>query len=298
MSKKTMIAEFYAMHVFNEKDFNLLFDLLNNFKNKHAPSISLEKKDNGEEADEKYQIRSISSNKKGDVFKAVFGRCRYNENLEQASENSDDKEVELLPGHGLVEKNHFLFFKENNLIVYQKNGNGSGIAKLQRYLILVAKKNIALEAVLKEDSYTKLMNSGPIKKLELSILPPPFLEVEEEHSLYEAIKLFKSDNAKRVKIILTAEKGGSISDDYRKPMVDLTRAGLTKVARAVVEKEEIDGNSSIRDEIIDLIMNRVKASFTVEVEDGKRADPRLIWQGLAGAKDECNSQLKAYFTKD
>lgn len=292
-----MTAEFYAMHVFDQNDFDLLFNLLNQNKNGHAPSIALDKKPDNTDADEKYQIRSISSNNKGNVFKAVFGRCRYNENLEQASEESEDKEVKLLPGHGLVEKNHFLFYKENNLIVYQKNGNGSNIAKLQRYLALLTKKHIALESVLKEDSYTKLLNSGPLKKLEISIVPPPFAEIEEEHWLYEAIEEFKSDNAKRIKIILSAEKGKSLSESYKTPLTNLTRAGWTKIARATVIEQDNSDASKIKDEIIDLLLDKVKQEFTVHFSENKKIDPQDIWRGLAGAKDACNSQLKAYFTK-
>lgn len=297
MQEKQMTAEFYAMHVFNSEDFSVLFKLLSDNNNGHAPSIALEKNKDKSDSDEKYQIRSISSNSAGTVFMAVFGRCRYNENLEQASAESEDKEVKLLPGYGLVEKNHFLFFKENNLIVYQKNGNGSNIAKLQRYLTMVTEKNIALEAVLKEDSYTKLLESGPLKKIEISIVPPPFAEIEEEHWLYEAIDAFKSDNAKRIKLVLSAEKDKTLSEHYKTKLTDLTRAGWTKIARATVKEEDKSDASKIKDEIIDLILNRVKKDFSVPVGENKKIDPKDIWRGLAGAKDECNSQLKTYFTQ-
>ncbi|WP_284214946.1 hypothetical protein [Comamonas jiangduensis] len=112
MKKKSMTAEFYAMHALNNNDFSTLFDLLKSNNNSHAPSIALENKSDGTESDEKYQIRSIASNKSETVFMAVFGRCRFNEVLEQASEESDDKEVSLLPGHGLVEKNHFFSLRK------------------------------------------------------------------------------------------------------------------------------------------------------------------------------------------
>ena len=298
MAVKQMTAEFYAMHAFNSQDFSVFYDFLIENKDGHAPSIALDKKNDGTDADEKYQIRSISTNKNATVIKAVFGRCRFNENLEQASEGSDDKDVELLPGHGLVEKNHFLFFKENNLIVYQKNGNGSNIGKLQRYLIRNLKKEIALEAVLTEDSYKKLLESGPLKKLEISVVPPPFSEIEEENYLREVIKEFKSGNAKRIKLVLSADAQNPLPPFYKQSVADLTRAGWTKVARAtVVPVENFDGpdNAPLKDEIIDLILNRIKKDFEV-VSDEKNKIPSLsIWQGLARAKDECNKKLKAFF---
>ncbi|MEX8192988.1 DUF6731 family protein [Comamonas guangdongensis] len=298
MAVKQMTAEFYAMHAFNPNDFSAFYDFLVENKDGHAPSIALDKKNDGTDADEKYQIRSISTNRSETVIKAVFGRCRFNENLEQASEGSDDKDVELLPGHGLVEKNHFLFFKENNLVVYQKNGNGSNIGKLQRYLVRNLKKEIALEAVLTEDSYRKLLDSGPLKKLEISVVPPPFSEIEEENYLRDVIKEFESDNAKRIKLVLSADAQHPLPPFYKQSLADLTRAGWTKVARATVApiaNFDKSDDAQLKDEIIDLILNRIKKDFEVVSDDKNKIPSLTIWQGLAKAKDECNQKLKAFF---
>lgn len=298
MNKKKITAEFYALHAFNSNDFNVLKYLLKKYDGTHAPSISLDKKADGSDADEKYQIRSIGVSASGKVVKAVFGRCRFNENLEQASEKTDDKDVDLLPGHGLVEKNHFLFFSENNLIAYQKNGNGSGIGKLQRYLIRLTKKNIALEAVLTEDSYKKLIDSGALKRFEASIVPPKFSELEEESSLYKAVESFKSNNATRIKIMLTANASSSLSNSYKEDLVSLARAGWAKVARATVrpsDKVDFSDDADLKDQVIDLISNKIKVDFEVNLDKKNKPAPNEVWQGLAKAKDKCNAQLKAFF---
>lgn len=298
MNTKIITAEFYALHAFNAKDFDVLSELLKKHDGAHAPSISLDKKSDGTDADEKYQIRSISASKSGKVVKAVFGRCRFNENLEQASEKTDDKDVELLPGHGLVEKNHFLFFSENNLIAYQKNGNGSGIGKLQRYLTRLTKKNIALEAVLTEDSYKKLIDAGPLKRFEASIVPPKFSELEEESSLYRAVENFKSDNATRIKITLSANAGSPLSNSYKEDLVSLARAGWAKVARATVRPSnnvDFSDDADLKDQIIDLISNKIRIDFEVKLDEKNKPAPNEVWHGLAQAKDKCNAQLKAFF---
>lgn len=301
MNKKKITAEFYAMHAFDSDDFDVFYDLLKKHDENHAPSISLDKKSDGSDSDEKYQIRSISANASGTVIKAVFGRCRFNENLEQASEKTDDKDVDLLPGHGLVEKNHFLFFSENNLIVYQRNGNGSGIGKLQRYLIRLTKKNIALEAVLTEDSYKKLINAGSLKRFEASIVPPRFSELEEESSLYEAVESFKSNNATRIKISLSANASSPLPNSYKEDLVNLARAGWAKVARATVKPSDsvdFSDDAELKDQVIDLISNKIKAEFDVDLDEKNKPAPNEIWRGLAKMKDKCNAQLKAFFNPE
>ena len=300
MARKQMTAEFYAVHAFNETEFDTFHDLLSAHTEGHAASISLDKKHDKSDADEKYQIRSIKSNSNGSVIMAVFGRCRFKENLEQASAQTEDSDVELLPGHGLVEKNHFLFFKHNNLVVYQKNGNGSGIGKLQRYITLLTKKSIALEAVLTEDSYAKLLNSGPLKKIEASIVAPPFSEIDEESTLHNAIKEFQSDNAKRIKISLSAYANSHLPSSLKESLANLARAGWAKVARATVKANpkanvDITDDAELKDQIIDLLLNKIKKVFEVEMDEKSKVSSQKIWSGLAKAKDESNNQLKAFF---
>lgn len=109
--------------------------------------------------------------------------------------------------------------------------------KLQRYLTRLTKKNIALEAVLTEDSYKKLIDAGPLKRFEASIVPPKFSELEEESShLYRAVENFKSDNATRIKITLSANAGTPLSNSYKEDLVSLARAGWAKVAKATVRQ--------------------------------------------------------------
>lgn len=293
MATKKVTAEFYAFNTINIENKNKLMDFLSAYKDGHAPSLAL---DTG--AQEQYQIRSIESNKTETVYKAVFGRCRYNEALEQAGENTIDKDVELLPGHGLVEKNHFLFYKNLNLIVFQFNNNASRIGKLQRYLSRTLQVELTLEAVLAEDSYTKLLNSGPLKRLELSIRLPRFKQDQSDSFLYEAIKNFQNDNAGRVKIVLSPDRGCSLSESLRLPFVNIARAGLATVARAKTEPaEDLDRNGNeIKDEIIDLILNKVKKSFDVTVDGSNKINVISLYAGLAGAKDECNEQLRKFFS--
>ncbi|WP_310635810.1 DUF6731 family protein [Delftia acidovorans] len=294
MATKQVTAEFYALHVQNPADESSLLDLLEKHSGNHAPSLPLEAG-----AKEQFQIRSILPNKDKTVFRAVFGRCRYDEALEQASEKTQDKDVKLLPGHGLVEKNHFLFIKSLNLIVYQRNGNGSRIGRLQRYLTRLLRTSLVLEAVLTEDSYSKLEHSGPMKKIELSVTPPSYSEEEQDRFLHEAIRTFKEGNAKRVKLTLVAERNMSLSEVFRAPLIDLARAGCATIARATVsnvDRVDISDDQEEKDVIIDLILNKITKKFDVEVDAKNKLNVQSIYDGLAKAKNECNQQLKAFFS--
>lgn len=130
------------------------------------------------------------------------------------------------------------------------------------------------------------------------MVPPPFSEISEENFLREVIKDFKSDNAKRIKLVLSADAQNPLPSIYKQSVADLTRAGWTKVARATVAPAENFDNSDdapLKDEIIDLILNRIRKEFDVLSDDKNKIPSISIWQGLAKAKDECNANLKSFF---
>src|SRR5690242_9403911 len=118
---KTFKVDFYVIAYDGERDHDLVRDFLKPIKsNGYSPALSLNPGD-----DEKYQIRNLVHLGKGATYKGIFGRCRFGEKPEQGTELGEESDVELKPGHGLVEKNHFLFFAKRNLLVYSRNTSGS-----------------------------------------------------------------------------------------------------------------------------------------------------------------------------
>ena len=251
--ERTFTAEFLVYTKDEARNSMFLHTILLGNEGKNTAAVELEPGDK-----EKYQIRSISKNAAGTVFKAVFGRCRFGETPEQTTIEGVESDVQLLPGHGLVEKNYFLFFPETNLIVYQRTSSGSSSAKLQRYLNRPQYFGVNLEPILTKNSYERLLNGGGIKKVELSISKPYFSSQDQSDKFIgEAVEMLGSSNANRLKITLSAERNKTLSETLRTPVATLAKFGRTRVARVHMEGE------NDTPEVIDLIGDRIKATFTV-----------------------------------
>lgn len=281
---KQFTAHFYCFNDGGNKVSTRLTEFLQNCQGSHGQALHLE-----EGSAEFFQIRSVLVNNKGNVFQAVFGRCRKGETPEQAAETGDEKDVKLEDGYGLVEKNHFIFFSDLNLVVYQQNNNGSKYQRLQRYLAKVLKSpQVALEPVLTRDSYKRLIEGGKLHKIELSILEPKLIDEQSEVFIQEAISVFQTSNAKRLKITLTADRNGSLAETMKQPFLTLARFGRAKVARVTL-------NGSDEDEIIDFVADRIKQPIHVQLQPNGRARASDIYAALAHAKDERKDDLRAFF---
>lgn len=280
-TQRSYIADFYCVEQHNQNTTRVLTDLLGQHIGGHAPAFSI----NGDQG-VKYQIRSIGVNKTRTVYRAVFGKLRHGETPEQATEHGDESDVELKPGHGLVEKSHFLFFPDLNLIVFQRNNNAGRNSHFQAYLNMPSYQGVALVPVLSRDSYSRLANGGGVKKLEISLRRPAFALQEEDALLQDCIDVFQNSNAGRIKLVLSAELGKSLKDDVKDAAIMLSKYSRTKVARATLMEDN---------EIVDLIVDRVVRPFKVDLLPNGRPDPTSIFAGLAKAKDDSGPELKAFF---
>lgn len=277
-------ADFYCLTQNGNRKNTFLKDFLTSHIGGHGPAVNLEKGDT-----EKYQIRSIELTKCGKIFKAVFGRCKYGETPEQTSTDGNESDVQLKPDHGLVQKNHFLYFAELNLIVYQRNSSGSRYSKLQRYFNIPNFLGINLEPVLTGDSYTRIMKGGALKKIEVSILKPTFPLDSGEQFIQEAINIFKTSDAGSVKVSVSADRGKKLSEVMRSSVTTLARFGRTRIARVHLW----DDNDEM--EVVDLIGDRIKQPFSAPLGLNGRPTAQDVYTGLAKAKDDRSKDLEAFF---
>lgn len=282
---KSFKVDFYVLTLNQKQGTKLLHRLLkrslSNTCTEARPLIANE--------DELYQIRSIVELGGGSSYKGVFGRCRYNETPVQGKVDGSEEDVQLKPGHGLVEKNHFLYFPTTNLIVYQRNASGSHYSKLRAYLELVTQETaVNLEPVLTSDSYAKLLGSNAdVRRVELSFLKPKDSRLYSNAWTKEAIKLLKSAGSVTSRITMSIGRApGSLRHDLKNAAVALAKDGLVSVARVKLESEA---------EPIDLIADRVIATVTVPVAKNGRLEPETVYAALDRAKSDKKADLDAFF---
>lgn len=274
-------VDFYHVEQVDVDNTNCVRTLLSTHVNGHAPAHCI---DNN--ANVQFQIRDIApASKEANIYKGVFGRLRHNETPEQASINGADADVQLLPGHGLVEKNHFLFFSELNLIVFQRNAHAGRNSHLQAYLNSPQYAHISLTQILTTDSYSKLTNGGDLKKVEISLRKPAATLYQEDSFLSPLIAQFQGHKPGHMKVVFSAEKGGSLPSMLKDALVKLASFGRTRVARAVL----------VDDTLVDLLLDKVVGSFTANVQVNGRTLPSDMYAGLASAKDQCADDLETFF---
>jgi hypothetical protein len=238
--------------------------------------------------DEKCQIRSLVALPGGKVYKGVFGRCRFGEKPVQGTEDGKEAEVVLKPGHGLVEKNHFLYFVDRNLFVYQRNQTGSHSSKLQRYLSMATNVQIILEPILTRDSYERLLSPGvEAKSIELSFQQPKDPTLYEDLWVREAMSLVSELGGLTAKVrISVGREAKTLEHKALSSAVTLARTGLARVARVKIEDE---------DEPIDLIADRIIETITVPLNAHGRPDADAIFAELSDAETRREDDLAAFF---
>ncbi len=279
-SQRTYKVDFYHVQQDQVADTDHVRNLLSAHVGGHAPAHSIDS------PDVQFQIRDIAiASANGNIYKGVFGRLRHNETPEQASATGADADVQLLPGYGLVEKNHFLFFGDLNLIVFQRNAHAGRNSHLQAYLNQPQFSHVSLTQVLTTDCYGKLIGGDALKKVEVSLRKPAAALQQEDTFLSPLIDQFAGTKPNHVKVVLSAEKGTSLPDSFKDSLVKLSRFGRTRVARAVL----------VDDTVVDLLLDRVVGSFTVTLQANGRALPQDMFTGLASAKDQCADELETFF---
>lgn len=237
--------------------------------------------------DEKFQIRSLVASKNGKVFMGVFGRCQYNEVPQQGAEDGRESDLVPKPGHGLVNKNHFLFYPERNLLVWQRNGSASHHTRFQNYISRVTREAISLEPILTQDSYQRLIDGGHARVIECSFQLP------KDPSLYPAewtrkmLKLLQESGGVNSHIrISVGRTSNTLLDKMKEVVVSFARGGFAKVARVQLEEDQNP---------IDLIADRVIDSMTVKLGQNSRPDPKDLYAGLENAFSNQRSALRTFY---
>lgn len=281
--KKQYKVDFYVLTVDQDRNNSILTDILQDPRG-FADAIALNSGD-----DERFQIRSIQTINVGKAYKAVFGRCRYGETPEQGAEDGSEEDVKLKPGHGLVEKNHFLFFPESNLIVYQRNQSGSHYSKFQRYIERVSStSNVACEPILTSDSYERLLAPGvQAKRVDISFQQPKDPSLYGQAWTKDAIKLVNAVGGATARITIgVGRTRNKLLAQAKDAAVLLAKAGLAKVARVKVDDQN---------EPIDLIADRVVETISVALGDNGRPVPELVYVALENAKTKRRKDLQSFF---
>lgn len=202
-------------------------------------------------------------------------------------------EIELEDNQGIIERNFFVFYEENNLIAWHKNSHSSSINQFAKFLSTVSGSRIRALPVIQGDAIERLMSGDvTLKKIELSIPRPtnPDLYPDDDFGT-NIIEMMNSTNTDSLKLSMgvdlrRADTEGQLVNRLKRTIRAFSAFGAT-TAKALVIEDGIEYP-------IDLIADRVISIQRVETD--AHFPPSLTMYGIIDtAKAECQEELDAYF---
>jgi hypothetical protein len=114
-----------------------------------------------------YEMRDLVSLNGGQVFRGVLAVLRDDApNIREAG--GAERPIALAEDEHIIEKNHFLYYSDRQLLAWQVNGRGSHISRMEKYLSFVSQGTIGLADVIQPNALHRLQ-AGAVKKLKVRI---------------------------------------------------------------------------------------------------------------------------------
>lgn len=148
-----------------------------------------------------YQIKLLKEFNGGESFSGEFAKIRMDDISDIGSiTNLYEKPIPLANDEGLLDRNHFLFYKKNELLVFQTNKNAGSAVSLGEYFTTAINHTTVFHPVLKKDALSRMMNNQMTpKSIEISVARPtnPDLYPSDDFSqhLFKAMKDIGGTNA-------------------------------------------------------------------------------------------------------
>lgn len=285
--KKAFTIGFYIGTVGVDGDTAKISDLLSQMTSTGTgPAIAL--------GTHHYNVRNLSTYNNGTSYSGVFAKLRSDDVPHIGKSLGDEREIDLGDDEGLIEKNHFIYYRKNELMIYQSNGHGSTISVFEKYFTHIGGEAVSFNPVLKFDAIQRMMIADlEPRQIELSIARPtnPELYPNDDWSK-STFELMNGVGGARMYMRISAPGRGAskehLIDRVKYAASALVESGCAKVARITMDGMEHP---------IDLITDRLQARVEVEM-NGRYPNTQSIFSQMRQAKEEFNGELASYFGED
>lgn len=235
----------------------------------------------------KHELRELKASQNGKVVQGVLALVRDDApHIREA--DGGERPIELDDQEGILEKNYFLYYKDQCLLVWQVNGRASHISRFESYLSSYAGAIAQFNDILQEGAYDRLRN-GLIKSLRFRIAKRRNANAIDPHD-------WESDV-----FDLMGGVGGTVIEvkvSTRRKGKGLTN-GVTDAIHRMMNRDDvsalqvkIDGQTEPIDLFADRIFDRIEVQML-----GHYPAPLDIIAQLAQAKDRQQQALEASLGK-
>lgn len=242
------------------------------------------------------EIRNLQESEPG-VFQGIYAKIRKDELPHAGKAGHPDRELDLARDEGLIEKNHFVYFEENELLVMQANRHAGTAVALGRYLTdLNGKLAVSFHPVIQPDATRRLMRQDltPVS-IETSFARPtnPEMYPKDDWSPHLLDTLAQIGGA-NIKLLISSDKRRAaegvdrLLDKARRAAQAFMQMPNVRVLKINMEDEE----GIIYP--IDLIADRLKVRIEIMVT-GRYPNEAAMYRALKGAKDDQRDNLQQIF---
>lgn len=197
---------------------------------------------------EGFQIRDLA--RVGMVWKGVFARLRPDA-PHIVNEAGVEREIELDDGDRVLDKCHFLYREQPNVLVWQYNRNAGSLSKMHLYLSAVMDDYIELPQVMNEAELDRVL-AGQMYEISFGYDRPDSLSTHAPRWNQDAFDMMSDVHAAKAKFLLRAPRGGHLAPSARERVRQMLNAvGIGKVrVRLTDEANPIElFMAPLRDEI-------------------------------------------------
>jgi hypothetical protein len=234
--------------------------------------------------DNEFEVRDISES--GGFFSGVLAVLRPDAPHIRDSAGGE-RPIPLNDGDRLMEKNHFIYYAENELLAWQVNGRGSHVSRLEKYLTAFSGLTVTLDDMLKIDAWQRLSN-GIISRVEFRLAQPrnPAL-IDSANWESAAFEMMSGSDATTVSVsVSTKRKNRGLSAKMKEAVRRLMDGDTTRKLK--VKLREID-------DPVDLLTECLRTRITVDMDGLYPKDSRQVFAEMATAKRELQPEFDRHF---
>lgn len=234
----------------------------------------------------KYELRDMVSLNDGASFKGVLAVLRDDAPHIRGA-NGIERDIVLAQDEHIIEKNHFLFYRENEMIVWQVNGKGSHVHRLELYLSQFSNQTITCEDIIDKNSVDRLAR-GVIRGFKFKIAKPKrgVAEIAADDWAFPTLKLLQGSEASSITVdVKTGSRQRGLAGRVKDSIYGLIKSEHVKSMQVRLQNVE---------QPIDLFADCITDAISVQMI-GLYPSRDAIFAELAAAKDRQRSQLDAYF---
>ena len=255
-------------------------DLLTELANYHDEDKQLPQLEVGQLINE---LRELAVSNTGSVIQGVLALVRDDApHIRQA--DGRERPIVLQEQEGVLEKNYFLYFVDQQLLVWQVNGRASHISRFERYLTELSGLNIKFLDILQEGAF-KRIKDGMIKSLRFRVAKRKNAEaVSPDDWESDAFEMMSSAEATIIDIKVSTRRRS-------KGLL----GGLSTTVHRMLNRDDVSAlqvQLNGEKEPIDLLADCITDRIQVEMH-GHYPVPKDILHQLSQAKDRQKFALEA-----